>query len=51
VTKRGAGAHPALLFGLEVRMAGGGIGAADLTVQCHQHLIFIPEGCSARFPN
>jgi hypothetical protein len=36
---------------LEVRIAGGGIWAADKTVQCHQHLIFIPEGCSARFPN
>ena len=45
MTKRGAGAHPALLFCLEVRIAGGGIWAADKTVQCHQHLIFIPEGC------
>ena len=33
------------LFCLEVRIAGGGIWAADKTVQCHQHLIFIPEGC------
>ena len=45
MTKRGAGAHPALLFCLEVRITGGGIWAADKTVQCHQHLIFIPEGC------
>ncbi|MCX6923998.1 MAG: hypothetical protein NT154_12435 [Verrucomicrobia bacterium] len=51
MTTRGAGAHPALLFRLEVRIADGGIWAGDTTVPCHQHLIFIAEGCLAQLPN